>query len=59
MVNDPLVQIMVDSDLAAADLECTGEGKRILQNKFGGWHDGTKGNGRAGFGDLGAIEDPP
>lgn len=59
MVNDPVIQSMVDSDLEAADLDFAGEGKRILQNKFGGWHDGTKGNGRAGFGDLGANEDPP
>ena len=31
----------------------------LAVNADGGWHDGTKGNGRAGFGDLGAIEDPP
>jgi GDPmannose 4,6-dehydratase len=33
-----LVRIMVDADLEAAGLAARGEGKRILQEKFGGWH---------------------
>lgn len=33
-----LVQIMVDADLEAVGLQSPGEGKRILQEKFGGWH---------------------
>ncbi len=33
-----LVRIMVDADLEALGLEAPGEGKRILEEKFGGWH---------------------
>ncbi len=33
-----LVRIMVDADLEAVGLAAPGEGKRILQEKFGGWH---------------------
>lgn len=35
---EELVKIMVDADLEAAGLEPPGEGKRILKEKFGGWH---------------------
>ncbi len=33
-----LVRIMVDADLELAGLPCPGEGRRILQEKFTGWH---------------------
>ncbi|WP_334110167.1 GDP-mannose 4,6-dehydratase [Thermodesulfitimonas autotrophica] len=33
-----LVRIMVDADIEAAGLKPPGEGKRILQEKFSGWH---------------------
>ncbi|MEW6172001.1 MAG: GDP-mannose 4,6-dehydratase [Bacillota bacterium] len=33
-----LVRIMVDADMEAAGLTPPGEGKRILQEKFSGWH---------------------
>jgi GDPmannose 4,6-dehydratase len=33
-----LVRIMVDADLELAGLPCPGEGKKILEEKFGGWH---------------------
>ena len=33
-----LVRIMVDADLELMGLESPGEGKRIIEEKFGGWH---------------------
>lgn len=33
-----LVRIMVDADMEAAGMEPPGEGKRILEEKFAGWH---------------------
>lgn len=33
-----LVRIMVDADLELMGEECPGEGKKILEEKFGGWH---------------------
>ena len=33
-----LVRIMVDADLELAGLPCPGEGRRILNEKFNGWH---------------------
>jgi GDPmannose 4,6-dehydratase len=33
-----LVRIMVDADLELAGLPCPGEGKRILEERFGDWH---------------------
>ncbi len=33
-----LVRIMVDADMEAAGMEPLGEGKRILEERFGGWH---------------------
>ena len=33
-----LVRIMVDADLEALGLSSPGEGKRVLQEKFGSWH---------------------
>lgn len=33
-----LVRIMVDADLQLAGLEPLGEGKRIIEEKFGNWH---------------------
>ncbi len=33
-----LVKIMVDADLEAAGIEPPGEGKRILEENFGSWH---------------------
>ncbi len=33
-----LVRIMVDADLELAGLPCPGEGRRILEQKFSGWH---------------------
>ena len=33
-----LVRIMVDADMEALGLDPPGEGKRILREKFGGWH---------------------
>jgi GDPmannose 4,6-dehydratase len=33
-----LVRIMVDADVEAAGLASPGAGKRILTEKFGGWH---------------------
>ncbi len=33
-----LVRIMVDADLELAGLEAPGEGQRILEDKFSGWH---------------------
>lgn len=33
-----LVRIMVDADLELAGLPCPGEGRRILDERFGGWH---------------------
>lgn len=33
-----LVRIMVDADLELAGLPCPGEGRRILEERFTGWH---------------------
>jgi len=33
-----LVRIMVDADLELAGEPCPGEGKKILEERFGGWH---------------------
>ena len=33
-----LVRIMVDADLELAGLEAPGEGQRIIEEKFSGWH---------------------
>lgn len=33
-----LVRIMVDADLELAGLPCPGEGRQILDERFGGWH---------------------
>jgi len=33
-----LVRIMVDADLELIGEPCPGEGKKILMEKFGGWH---------------------
>ncbi len=33
-----LVRIMVDADLELAGLPCPGEGRRILEERFNGWH---------------------
>ena len=33
-----LVRIMVDADLELLGLNCPGEGKRVLKEKFDGWH---------------------
>ena len=33
-----LVKIMVDADLEKLGLECPGEGRRILERNFDGWH---------------------
>lgn len=33
-----LVRIMVDADLELAGLECPGEGKKAIEEKFTGWH---------------------
>ena len=33
-----VVRIMVDADLETLGLKAPGEGKRILEKKFGGWH---------------------
>lgn len=33
-----LVRIMVDADLELARLEAPGEGKKVIQQKFSGWH---------------------
>jgi GDPmannose 4,6-dehydratase len=33
-----LVRIMVDADLELQGLPCPGEGRRLLQERFGGWH---------------------
>ena len=33
-----LVRIMVDAEMELAGLEPPGEGRRILQERFGGWH---------------------
>jgi len=33
-----LVKIMIDADMEAIGLEAPGEGKRILKEKFAGWH---------------------
>ena len=33
-----LVRIMVDADLELARLECPGEGKKVVDEKFSGWH---------------------
>ena len=33
-----LVKIMVDADLELAGLTCPGEGRKILEERFGGWH---------------------
>ncbi|MBI2571442.1 MAG: GDP-mannose 4,6-dehydratase [Candidatus Schekmanbacteria bacterium] len=33
-----LVRIMVDADLELAGLACPGEGRRIIDDKFSGWH---------------------
>jgi GDPmannose 4,6-dehydratase len=33
-----LVRIMVDADLELMGLDKPGEGKRIIEEKFGGWH---------------------
>jgi len=33
-----LIKIMVDADLELTGLPCPGEGRRILDERFGGWH---------------------
>jgi GDPmannose 4,6-dehydratase len=33
-----LVRIMVDADLELAGMSIPGEGKRIVDEKFGNWH---------------------
>lgn len=33
-----LVRIMVDADLELAGLEAPGEGRKIIEEKFSGWH---------------------
>ncbi len=33
-----LVRIMVDADLELAGLDCPGEGKKVVNEKFNGWH---------------------
>ena len=33
-----LVRIMVDADLELAGIHCPGEGRKILEERFGGWH---------------------
>ena len=33
-----LVRIMVDADLELAGLDCPGEGRKLLDERFGGWH---------------------
>jgi GDPmannose 4,6-dehydratase len=33
-----LVRIMVDADLSRMGLECPGEGRKVIQEKFGNWH---------------------
>ncbi len=33
-----LVRIMVDADLELAGLQCPGEGKKVVDEKFSGWH---------------------
>jgi GDPmannose 4,6-dehydratase len=33
-----LVRIMVDADLELMGMECPGEGKKILDERFGDWH---------------------
>jgi GDPmannose 4,6-dehydratase len=33
-----LVRIMVDADLELAGAPCPGEGRKILEERFGGWH---------------------
>jgi GDPmannose 4,6-dehydratase len=33
-----LVRIMIDADLELMGLECPGEGQKIIDEKFGGWH---------------------
>ncbi|MBA7688356.1 GDP-mannose 4,6-dehydratase [subsurface metagenome] len=47
-----LIKIMTDADMEAAGLKPVGEGKAILEKKFGGWHQWqanmSMGNGRSG-----------
>jgi len=33
-----LVRIMVDADLELMGLDCPGEGRRVIEERFGGWH---------------------
>ncbi len=33
-----LVKIMMDADLELAGLECPGEGKKVITERFGDWH---------------------
>jgi GDPmannose 4,6-dehydratase len=33
-----LVRIMVDADMELMGLECPGEGRKILDERFSGWH---------------------
>jgi GDPmannose 4,6-dehydratase len=33
-----LVRIMIDADLELMGMNCPGEGQRIVEEKFGGWH---------------------
>jgi len=33
-----LVRIMVDADLELIGLDCPGEGQKIVEDRFGGWH---------------------
>ena len=33
-----LVRIMIDADLVLMGMDCPGEGQKILEEKFGGWH---------------------
>jgi len=33
-----LVRIMVDADLELQGLPCPGEGRKIIEDRFGGWH---------------------
>jgi GDPmannose 4,6-dehydratase len=33
-----LVRIMIDADLVLMGMDCPGEGQKIIEEKFGGWH---------------------
>lgn len=50
-----LVQIMMDADMEAIGLPCKGEGRRILREKFGTWHQWNESVSKLLLAEAGAV----